>query len=127
MIPVQKNFANLTLLEPTRKMHWEKLAINCNDEIRFIAYVDILYCKSNSNYTTIFRRDGSTFLCCKTLKDIESKLPSTQFVRIHQSYLVNLQYVTALKKQAAELEVNDRITLPVSRSYKAGLYRMFDV
>ena len=126
MVSFQKTYATLKLMDIPKKMHWEKLAVNCNDELRFIPFVDILYCKSSSNYTHIFRKDGSSHLCCKTLKDIALKLPEDQFVRIHHSYLVNLQYITALKKQAGELELNDSFILPVSRSYKTALFQLFE-
>ncbi|MES2776034.1 MAG: LytTR family DNA-binding domain-containing protein [Bacteroidota bacterium] len=101
--------------EPARPL-WRKLAITTLDEVRFIAFDDIAYCKSTNNYTTVFLRDGRSYLCCKTLKDIEAKLPGDAFLRIHHSYLVNLQSITALKRQTSELELDDKIWLPVSRT-----------
>ncbi len=68
------------------------------EEVRFIAFEDIIYCKSTNTYTTIFVSGGKSYLCCKILKEIETKLPGDQFSSIHQSYVVNLQCIVALKK-----------------------------
>ena len=95
-----------------------------NDEVRFISFEEIIYCKSINNYTTVFIQGGKSYLCSKTLKDIESKLPSDVFFRIHHSYLVNLQSITALKKQSCEVEIENKLMLPVSRTQKTALYEL---
>jgi len=91
------------------------------DEIRFIPFDDIVYCSAQINYTKIFTRDGKSFLCSKTLKDIENKLPGEDFLRIHHSHLVNLNDITALKKQDGKLEISNEILLPYSRNMKKYL------
>ncbi|MEO7310591.1 MAG: LytTR family DNA-binding domain-containing protein, partial [Chitinophagaceae bacterium] len=90
-IPLQKGYEIFKVLQVSKKMQFKKLAISVNDEVQFIAFEDIIYCKSTSNYTTIFTRFDKSYLCSKTLKDIESKLPDDLFFRIHQSYVVNVQ------------------------------------
>jgi two-component system LytT family response regulator len=104
-----------------KKIKWPKLAVHTMDEIRFIPFDDIVYCSAQINYTKIFTRDGKSFLCSKTLKDIENKLPDEVFLRIHHSYLVNLNDVTALKKQDGKLEISNEILLPYSRNMKKYL------
>ncbi len=123
-IPLKKNYGKLKAIPPIKKSLLKKLAVSLSDEVRFIAFEDIIYCRSNSNYTTIFTQDGNHYLCCKTLKDIESKLPPDNFIRIHHSYLVNLQSITAFKKQSCELEIDNKLLLPVSRSHKTMLYEL---
>ena len=138
-IPLQKKYSNLkalpTPVAPVRVLipdsrgnpYWKKLAVAMTDETRFIPFEDIIYCMATSNYTTIFIRGGTSYLCCKTLKDIEAKLPSDTFVRIHQSYLVNLHCITSLKKQTSELEIDNKLLLPVSRNKKMELYELFNL
>lgn len=126
-IPLQKTYGALKVLEPHKKIVWKKLAISTNEEIRFIPFDDILYCKSTNNYTTIYTVNGKSYLCSKTLKDIESRLPADSFFRIHHSYVVNVQCITSLKKQTAELEINSKLLLPISRSKKAVLYELFNL
>ncbi len=112
----------LRMIPPGKKNHFQKLALPGMEETRFIAFQDIIYCQSVNNYTTIITRQGRTFTCCKTLKDVESRLPADQFIRIHASYLVNMQDITALKKKRDwEIEINNELLLPVSRLKKEAL------
>ncbi len=126
-IPLQKSYETLKLLPITKKTIWRKLAVTLQDETRFISFEDIVYCKSTSNYTTIFTHDNKSYLCCKTLKEIASKLPEELFIRIHHSYVVNIHFITAVKKQKSEMEIDNRIMLPVSQSRKAGIYKLLHV
>ncbi len=126
-IPLQKSFGSLKALPAPKKISWKKLAVAMTDEIRFIPFEEIVYCMATSNYTTIFIQNGTSYLCCKTLKDIEARLPSDTFIRIHQSYLVNLHCITSLKKQTSELEIDNKLLLPVSRNKKTELYELFNL
>jgi two-component system LytT family response regulator len=101
-----------------KKVKWQKLSVHNMDEIRFIPFDDILYCNSQINYTKIFTRDGKSYLCSKTLKEVEKNLPEDLFIRIHHSYLVNINDITALKKQDGKLEISNEILLPYSRNMK---------
>jgi two-component system LytT family response regulator len=111
----------LSEMPALKKINWQKLAVHTMDEIRFIPFDDIVYCSAQINYTKIFTRDGKSFLCSKTLKDIENKLPGEVFLRIHHSHLVNLNDITALKKQDGKLEISNEILLPYSRNMKKYL------
>lgn len=126
-IALPNNFGNLKALPVPKKILWQKLAVLTKDEIRFIPFDDIIYCMASNNYVTIFTRSGRPYLCSKTLKDIESKLPSDIFIRIHHSYLVNLHSITSLKRQTNELEIENKLLLPISRSRKNELYELFNV
>ena len=110
-----------------QKTQWKKLAVANLDEIRFIPFDEIMYCKSINNYTTVFVQNGKSYLCCKTLKETASGLPDNQFVRIHHSYLVNIQYITSLKKNDNALELNNTISLPISRTQKKSLHYLLGV
>ncbi|MEO5892300.1 MAG: LytTR family DNA-binding domain-containing protein [Ferruginibacter sp.] len=124
-----KNFAlkiadhrPMRLVPPGKRSNFQKIAITDIDETRFIAYDDIIYCESTNNYTNIITRQGRSFTCCKTLKDVENRLPADLFMRIHASYLVNIQDITALKRKCNwEVEVDNDRLLPVSRLKKQEL------
>lgn len=114
------------VIHVSKRTPFNKLSVVSNEEIRFIAYEEILYCKSSGNYTTIFTRKQKSFLCSKTLKHIEAKLPQDLFFRIHQSYLINLQCITALKKQACKIELDNQFFIPFSREKKPALYKLLN-
>lgn len=82
-----------------------------------ISTQDILYCKSDVNYTTLFLKDQKSFTVARTLKEFESVLAQYDFFRINNSYVVNLDYIRSYNKgkggfvkleNGVEIEVSSR-------------------
>ncbi|UKN00984.1 response regulator transcription factor [Paracrocinitomix mangrovi] len=78
---------------------------------------DILYCQADGVYTNIFTSNRGVVTQRINLKDLEEKL-SDQFIRIHRSFVVNEDKITA--KKANKVFIDD-MEFPVSRSYKSVL------
>jgi two-component system LytT family response regulator len=57
---------------------------------------DILYCEADGNYITMHTRQR-TYLLYESLTQLEQRLDSSDFTRIHRSYLINLNYVEELE------------------------------
>lgn len=87
--------------------------------IDFYPQLDIIYCRSRNDWTTIMLKGYSTCNTRKTLKDIELKLQSSHFLRVHRSYLVNLMHVDRISGSFLWLHMKDGHTVPVSR-WKRG-------
>jgi two-component system LytT family response regulator len=86
---------------------------------------DIVRCESDNNYTRFFLRDRTEHLISKTLKEYENILPIQTFLRIHQSHLINLKYVTRyMKGKNNFVEMADGVQLPVSKERKETLLAM---
>lgn len=64
----------------------------------FIQTDDIIRCKSNVNYTTLFLKDKQKLLVAKTLKEFEELLKEYNFYRIHNSHLINLACIKTYHK-----------------------------
>ncbi|MFC0186214.1 LytTr DNA-binding domain-containing protein [Pseudarcicella hirudinis] len=64
--------------------------IYLNRKTRYISISDIILLKAESNYTSILMSDGKKIMLAKTLKEFEAILSNHPFVRIHRSYLINL-------------------------------------
>jgi two-component system LytT family response regulator len=120
-LPSVNTAAVVTDFKVSKKVSWQKLAVHTLDEIRFIPFDEIVFCSAQINYTRIFTRSGKSFLCSKTLKEIEKNLPGERFIRIHNSHLVSINDITALKKRDGMLEVDNQILLPISRNMKKHL------
>lgn len=63
-----------------------------------IPYDEILYVESNNSKCILHRLDGSNYTIYKRLKDIETELHDPRFLRCHQSYLVNMDYIQSVDK-----------------------------
>jgi len=90
-----------------------------------VAIDDILYCKADSNYASIKLTNNKKIIISKTLKYIEQLLKSHGFYRIHQSSLININYIENYSRLDGGLvTMNGGDSLPVSRSNKKG-FEMF--
>ncbi len=92
-----------------------KISLHTLDKIIVVELNDIVRCKSDNNYTEFFFQDGTKILVTKTLKTFADLLKNYQFLRVHQSHLVNVSYVKAfIKSDGGYLVLKDKNTVPVS-------------
>ncbi len=93
----------------------------------FVAEIStIIRCESDRNYTRFYFTDQPSALITRTLKDYEDLLTSHGFFRIHQSHLINLDFVKRyIRGKGGELEMSDKSILPVSRAKKDELMKYF--
>jgi two-component system, LytTR family, response regulator LytT len=101
-----------------------KLAIEVDGEIFYLEPKEILYIVRDDKFTKIITKVAE-FETKAALKDLESRLLSYGFFRIHKSFLVNLEYVTRLTpwfNGAYQMEIEGRNEmLSVSRNYVKAL------
>jgi two-component system LytT family response regulator len=95
------------------------LCINTQDGVEVILFSEILYCSSDSNYTSIYCRNNRKVIVSKTLKVIHNALPKTSFVRIHRSHLIAIHEVKGMSTTEVTL-INGK-SLPVSMSKRKDL------
>ena len=92
------------------------------DGLQLIATKEIRYCKSTGNYTELFLLTDEKLMISKPIGWLENKLNPTQFVRVHNSYLVNLKQVKKyLKGRGGSLVLHDETIIPVSSRRKQVL------
>lgn len=81
---------------------------------------DILYIEGMKDYIKIFLTSSSKPLITRmSMKAIEEKLLMHRFVRIHKSYIVSADKITAVKRDL--ININNTIELPLSENYKENL------
>lgn len=103
-----------------------KITLPQQDGFQVLNVSEILYCKADDNYTQIFIGDKK-ILVSKTLKYFEEALAEFHFVRIHKSYLVNINEVTKYKKgKGGSVIVSNGKELLVSASRKKQLLSYFE-
>src|SRR5690625_7871304 len=73
-----------------------KISVPVSDGYEFIEVNDIMFCKSQSNYTNLFIVNGHKLLLSKTMKEVEKALNPYFFIRAHQSYLIHPNYTKQL-------------------------------
>jgi NO-binding membrane sensor protein with MHYT domain len=93
------------------------LPVERDGATHYVAVDDIVAIHANAHYTHIF--DGRDQLFCPlAIGEVESRLDTVRFARVHRSHIVNLDRVIALKRagDSGAVELPDRSTVPVSRS-----------
>lgn len=96
-----------------------RIAVSTATEMLFIDVDDIIRCKSDINYTTLFLRNQKTIVVSKTLKEFEQQLSPYNFFRIHNSHLINLKYVTKyVKGKGGYVQLQDSSYIEVSSRRK---------
>jgi DNA-binding LytR/AlgR family response regulator len=96
--------------------------VKSEKRIEKIEVKDILYAESLGNYVTI-HVDNKKFIAYLTLKSLESQLPSSEFIKIHQSFLVACAKINAI--EGNEIKLNNK-SLPISRNYKDVVMKMVE-
>ncbi len=125
-IKKQEAVLQQTVLKTKVKSAEGKITIPTQDGFEVIALNTILYCKADDNYTHIFLENNQKKLVSKTLKYFENLLSENGFVRIHKSYLVNVNCIKTYKKgKGGTIVLVNGKELSVSPSKKATLLSFF--
>lgn len=105
---------------------FKRIALSNSDGIHLISIDEIIRCESDNNYTRFFIKNAKPILVSKTLKDYEEMLTEQGFERIHQSHLVNIQYLKSyIKKDGGYVVMSDGTNLPVSQRKRERIQEIF--
>jgi hypothetical protein len=100
----------------------ERIMVKTKQNIKVIQVTDIAYFRSEGDYVMIIANEGK-FLKEQTMKYFESHLPKNLFIRVHRSYIVNIEYISAIEsygKQNQQVLLKNGEWLKVSLAgYKA--------
>ena len=111
------------------KNGFERITLPTFEGFRFINIKDIVRCEADNNYTNFFLNSGEKILVTKTLKEYDETLSGLDFVRVHQSHLVNIKFVDRyIKGDGGTIVMADGSEVDVSRRRKEEfLKKMTDV
>ncbi|WP_437920250.1 LytR/AlgR family response regulator transcription factor [Sphingobacterium sp. LRF_L2] len=96
-----------------------KISIPTLEGFIFIPVGNIVRCQSDTNYTIVFIADRRTYTVSKTLKYFEDLLSPFGFFRIHNSHLVNMDYIETYRKgKGGSITLSDKTEIEVSARRK---------
>jgi DNA-binding LytR/AlgR family response regulator len=102
----------------------EFLFLKSDYKIRRINFNDILYIEGLKDYVKVFiKNDPKPILSISTLKLIESKLPESKFMRVHRSFIVNLNRIETIDRSRI---VFGKEYIPVGDQYKERFQEFLD-
>lgn len=85
---------------------------------------EIAYCFSENGYSNVFTLEKDQYCICATLSQIEKNL-SENFIRVHQSYLINLIHIREYVKGESLIVLSDGIQIPVSSRKRKSIEDFF--
>ncbi len=94
-----------------------KLALSTMQGVFFFEPAEIIYCEGVGNYTRFHFTSRSPMLVSRTIKEYEELLNDHHFLRVHKSYLVNLNHVGKYEKEGV-LWMSNGNEITVSRRKK---------
>ncbi|WP_293891498.1 LytTR family DNA-binding domain-containing protein [Flavobacterium sp.] len=98
------------------------ICVKSYGDYRYIDSDDVLYFEADNNSTDIHLNNGEMITAFKTLKHFETVLPQTQFLRIHNSYIINVNQVSRIHTGNTVCYIKNSTTkLPFSKSYKENV------
>ena len=120
--PQQIDILLKKLSEPIEKIN--KIAIPTVEGLHLIPISSIISCTSESNYTILKLKQGQKVITTRILKEIQEMLDEYAFLRVHHSYIVNLnEIIKYIKGEGGYLKMSDGSTIDVSRSRKEMLLK----
>ena len=107
--------------------HKRKLVLKTQESIFVVEIDDIVHCEADKNYTFFYLNDGKKILVSKTLKDYNIMLAGFSFFRVHQSHLINLNYVERYDKHdGGSVILKDGSSIPLSPAKKEQFFKSLD-
>lgn len=108
-----------------KKTQEDKIAISTTEGLEFIPIKNILHIESNSNYSKIYFNNNRTLTVTKLLKDFEDMLVPYHFYRVHNSHLINLNYIEKyLRGNGGRVMMQDGTEIEVARRKKDEFLKM---
>ncbi len=119
--------APLSILKENLEDKPKKIALHTQEKIHIAALEEIVRCESNGNYTQFYFHNGQKLLVTRTLKAFDQMLADQNFYRVHQSHLINCDYIREfVKSEGGYLVMKDRSHVPISSRKKADVIRLLD-
>ncbi|MCL6293903.1 LytR/AlgR family response regulator transcription factor [Jejuia spongiicola] len=99
----------------------DSLFLKKNHHFERVPLKEILFLQADNNYCTVSTK-SERFIYSMVLKKIEAHLPLNQFLRVHRSYVVNINSVNGFEGNM--LFVGEK-KIPVSKTYKEAVFKLF--
>lgn len=114
------------LIDSYNEQKIRKIVVPNTEGFTILLLDDILYLKSDRNYTEFIMMDKTKVVSSRSLIQFDQLLQSQGFFRVHHSYLINLGHLKAfVRSDGGAVKMANNELLPVSRQKKNDLLDRF--
>lgn len=97
----------------------QKIALPVNDGLVFIQLSEIIRFEAKGGYTYVYTNDSQKYISSRIIKEYEEILPGDIFFRIHNSHIINLNFVKKYQKgRGGLIEMSDNAQIEVATRRK---------
>jgi len=97
----------------------KRIILHTSDHLQLVSINEIIRAEADSNYTCFTLYDGKRILVSRTIKEFENLLSGSGMIRVHQSHLININFIDRfVKKDGGYLILKDGSKIPVSPNMK---------
>ena len=107
----------------------ERIVVKTGTKVKIIPVADVEYLEADDDYVSVHTKEGS-YLKNKTMSFFEQTLDSSQFVRVHRSYIIKIQDITRIdpyEKDAHIAILKSGAKIPVSKTGYAKLKQVLGI
>ncbi len=109
-----------TLLDNLKSINKsKKIVLKTSERLKIVKINEIIRAESDSSYTLFYLSDKNKIIVSKPLKEYDEILSDFGFIRVHKSYLVNVEHIESFERQSGGyLIMADGSQIPVSTRKK---------
>jgi len=97
----------------------KRIVLRTSEALQLISIADIIRAEAESNYTHFYMAGNRHVMVSRTLKEYDILLSGSGIIRVHQSHLVNIEYIDRfMKRDGGYLLLKDGASVPVSPNLK---------
>jgi DNA-binding LytR/AlgR family response regulator len=109
---------------PSIEANNQFLFLKSEYKIRRISFNDILYIEGMKDYIKVYTTsDDKPVLSLNSMKSLEQKLPESKFMRVHRSFIVNLERIDTIERNRI---IFGKVYIPVSDQYNEKFQEYLD-
>lgn len=126
LLQLQEQLGGDTLQDesPTEGAEEGVLSVHADRKTHLVKMSNIVYLESAGEYVRLHLVDGTKLVTLFRLKNMESELQSSQFMRVHRSYIINLNHISGYTKGRVFLSNDDYV--PIGENYKEQFTNYID-
>lgn len=107
---------------PEKRPELSYMFVKHENKLVKISFKDILYIEGMQNFVNI-HLSGKSYLITQTMKSLEDILPASLFIRVHKSYIVSMEAITAVFGNTIEIGTTQ---IPIGNNYKVEFMARID-
>ena len=121
---VKKNIDPISLGNKDQSENNDHIFVKSDYMVIKVKFDDIKYIQGMHEYVQIHFLNQKPIMTLISLKKLGVQLPEDKFMRVHKSYIVNLDHISAIERNRIVYE--NKVRIPVGESYKKNFQEFID-